>query len=195
VRALDKNAPAEVVQEKIKDSLTEISNATTMISRFLHYTHLQPDAMRQKISLAQVANRIVTIMSDSARCAKITLTLKGLDPLPEIEGSEGEVEQIFFILIQNAIQAAKVQRPSQLEISGNLQDNLITLKFADTCSGIAPKNLPKVFEPFFTTKPDGQGTGLGLCILNRIVTRYGGKVNVQSQLGSGTTFWVTLPVQ
>jgi PAS domain S-box-containing protein len=195
VRAMDKNASAESVKEKIQDSLVEISNATTMINRFLRYTHLQPEALRQKVSLAAVANKIVTVMSDRARNAKMVLILDGLDKLPEIEGNEGEIEQIFFILLQNAIQAVEVDKPSRLEISASIQDNLITLKFADTCSGIAPENLPKIFEPFFTTKTDGQGTGLGLCILNRILTRYGGKVDVQSQLGVGTTFWVMLPVQ
>ncbi|NLE28805.1 MAG: hypothetical protein GX629_03940 [Phycisphaerae bacterium] len=76
--------------------------------------------------------------------------LDRLRALQAPQAGEAEIQQVFFILIQNAIQ---------------------------------------------TTKSDGQGIGLGLCILNRIVTRYGGKINVQSQLETGTTFWVTLPIQ
>jgi PAS domain S-box-containing protein len=194
MRCLDKNTGIQNVRERIQDSLTEINNASNIISRFLQYTHLTPDDMTQKISLASIANKIVTIMADRARKAKMTLRVVGLDTMPELEAVEGEIEQIFFILVQNAIQAADAKKNSQLEISARLVDGQVELKFADTGCGISPENQRKLFQPFFTTKTEGQGTGLGLCILNRIVTRYGGKVSVESQLGIGTTFWVVLPV-
>jgi two-component system NtrC family sensor kinase len=62
----------------------------------------------------------------------------------------------------------------------------------DTGTGISPQNMPHLFEPFFTTKPDG--TGLGLAITQRIIHEHGGRIDVESRPGQGTTFIVTLPI-
>jgi signal transduction histidine kinase len=71
----------------------------------------------------------------------------------------------------------------------------IELQFADDCCGIAEGDLGRIFEPFFTTGPEGTRTGLGLCIVQRIISEHGGKIRVQSKRGKGTTFYVTLPIQ
>ncbi|MHC4296328.1 MAG: ATP-binding protein, partial [Planctomycetota bacterium] len=68
------------------------------------------------------------------------------------------------------------------------------LRFADDCGGIAPEHVDSVLEPFFTTKPPGEGTGLGLCIVQQIASRAGGKVSVESEFGRGSTFLVTIPL-
>jgi signal transduction histidine kinase len=68
------------------------------------------------------------------------------------------------------------------------------LQFADNCGGIAPENLDRIFEPFFTTKPEDEGTGLGLCTVQNIVSRAEGDVRVESTAGKGSTFFVTLPI-
>lgn len=60
--------------------------------------------------------------------------------------------------------------------------------------GIAPEDLPKVMEPFFTTKPEGKGTGLGLAICRRVMQEHGGTINIESQVGRGTTVRLELPV-
>jgi len=69
------------------------------------------------------------------------------------------------------------------------------LLFCDNCGGVAPENLERVFEPFFSTKPPGEGTGLGLCIAETIVSRARGQIHVESDFGRGTTFRVFLPLQ
>ena len=101
---------------------------------------------------------------------------------------------MFFALADNAIHAADGKRKRQLDISGAVKGDHIELRFADNCGGIAPENLDKIFEPFFTTRPAGEGTGLGLPIVQHIVSRAGGKVWVENKPGKGATFFVALPV-
>ena len=132
-------------------------------------------------------------MNESARRAKVTLCLDGMEELPPIFSNEKDLEQLFFALVENAIQAADGKKSRQLIISGDVKDELIELRFTDDCGGIAKKNLDKVFEPFFTTRPVSERTGLGLCIVEHIVSGAGGKVHVESKTGKGSTFFVTLP--
>ena len=108
-----------------------------------------------------------------------------MDKLPLIYSNEKDVEQLFFALADNAIQAADGKKNCRLIISGNLRDNHIELRFSDNCVGIASENLDQIFNPFFTTKPPGKGMGLGLCVVQRIVSRAGGKIHVESKAGEG----------
>jgi two-component system NtrC family sensor kinase len=66
---------------------------------------------------------------------------------------------------------------------------------ADTGTGIPPENRARLFDPFFTTKPVGQGTGLGLSLAYGIVSRHGGRIDVDSEVGRGSTFRVTVPIR
>jgi len=68
------------------------------------------------------------------------------------------------------------------------------VEVADNGTGIAPEHLPKLFDPFFTTKPVGEGTGLGLSISHGIITGHGGRIEVDSRPGEGTTFRIFLPL-
>ena len=104
------------------------------------------------------------------------------------------MEQLFFSLIDNALQANQDKKNRHLVITGAVKDECVELRFSDNCGGIPPENLDRIFEPFFTTKSAGNGTGLGLCIVKDIVSRSGGKIHVESKFGKGTTFLVTLPI-
>jgi signal transduction histidine kinase len=117
-----------------------------------------------------------------------------MDELTPIYSHEKDLEQLFFCLVENSIQAADCKKNRQVVITGVVIHDLIELRFSDNCSGIAPENLDKIFQPFFTTKSEGEGTGLGLCIVERIVNRVGGKVRIESKFGEGSTFFVTLPI-
>ena len=74
-------------------------------------------------------------------------------------------------------------------------DKNIAIKIKDTGKGIDPKNLEKIFEPFFTTKPVGEGTGLGMSIAYKVIQNHKGDISVESKIGEGTTFTITLPIE
>jgi C4-dicarboxylate-specific signal transduction histidine kinase len=172
----------------------QVSNITSIIERFRSFARKSSGKTVAEVNLKTVAVRITSLLNESARSAKIVLRVRDMGELPCPWINVTDVEQLFFALIENSIQAADGKKIRQLVISGAVKDKHIELHFSDNCGGIAPENLDKIFEPFFTTKPRGQGTGLGLCIVQDVVSRIGGHVRVESDFGKGTTFIISLPI-
>jgi PAS domain S-box-containing protein len=122
--------------------------------------------------------------------------VKNYGSTPPVEASEARLGQVFLNLVVNAAQAIA---------EGNAEDNEIristatdaagrvTIEIADTGPGMPPEVLCRLFTPFFTTKPVGVGTGLGLSICHRIITSFGGAIEVTSEVGKGTAFRISLP--
>ncbi|MBI1947542.1 MAG: response regulator [Deltaproteobacteria bacterium] len=122
--------------------------------------------------------------------------IKDLADVPLVEGSESRLGQVFLNLIVNAAQAIPEGNATANTIrvvTSTDPAGRIAVTISDTGTGIAPQDLNNLFRPFFTTKPPGVGTGLGLAICHRIVTGLGGEIQVESQVGKGTTFRVLLP--
>jgi len=113
--------------------------------------------------------------------------------LPKIYCLPSQLNQVFMNLLVNAAQAIEVQ--GKVTIRTGHEGDSIWIAVSDTGKGIPSENLSRLFEPFFTTKPVGQGTGLGLSVSYKIVEKHRGKIEVQSEVGKGTTFRVILPVQ
>jgi PAS domain S-box-containing protein len=183
------------VLEDLKDALAEVSHVTAIVRRLREFTGRLSDGAVANISLAATAHRVMRLLEESARKARVALEVHSLEELPPIQACGRDVEQIFFALAQNAIQAAAGTRDRFFRVLGAQRDGGVELQFADDCGGIAPEVLEHIFEPFFTTKPPGEGTGLGLCLVERIVSQAGGRLKVDSHWGQGTTFFVTLPIE
>ena len=114
--------------------------------------------------------------------------------LPQVMCSASQLNQVFMNLLVNAAHAMPTDRRGRITIRTRHEDGQVILEFADDGSGIAPENLKRIFDPFFTTKPVGKGTGLGLSLSYGIIEKHGGKIEVDSTVGVGTTFRITLPV-
>jgi PAS domain S-box-containing protein len=184
------------VTETITDSLAEVSKAAAIVDRFRRFARKSsPRRDISEINPVEIANRIIIVLAESARRAKLNLSINVKSCPSHILGNVVEFERIFFVLVQNAIQAADGEAWRDLMITISSQNGRLQLTFADTCGGIEQENIDKIFEPFFTTKPADIGTGLGLCILERIVKRKGGSVRVESRAGHGTVFYISLPVR
>ena len=180
--------------KNVKEGLDEAKKAASIIQKFRQYSKDSALEGTGNVNLSAVADRIVSVLSERATQAKMCIAIKDMGDLLEVEANETALEQIFLIIIQNAIEAADGRKRHKLDIAGKFTDGNIELQFSDDCCGIAPENLDRIFEPFFSTKANGKGMGLGLDIVQQILISCSGEIKVESQLGKGTTFYVTLPV-
>ena len=110
-----------------------------------------------------------------------------------IKGNENQVEQLFFNLFSNACYALEDNGEIKIRITDDPIMNQILIEFSDNGKGIREENLDKIFEPFFTTKPGSEGTGLGLALCKKIILAHGGRIDVNSNVGEGTTFLIHFP--
>jgi CheY-like chemotaxis protein len=122
--------------------------------------------------------------------------VRKLEPVPEVYANESRLGQVVLNLIVNAAQAIPEGRTDSNEIcvaTSRAKDGRVRISVSDTGCGMSQETAEKIFTPFFTTKPIGIGTGLGLSICHQIVTALGGQIEVETELGRGTTFHVLLP--
>jgi two-component system NtrC family sensor kinase len=111
--------------------------------------------------------------------------------------SATQISQVLLNLLINAVQAvesAKRGEGGRVAIRVREEGGEVVIEVQDNGSGIDPRDLPRIFDPFFTRKPVGEGTGLGLSISHGIVTGHGGRIEVESRVGEGSTFRVFLPL-
>jgi signal transduction histidine kinase/CheY-like chemotaxis protein len=121
-----------------------------------------------------------------------------IEPMPRVLADSTRLTQVFVNLLMNALQAMPEERAGQedssIEVVASLRaDGQIAVAFTDNGRGIAARDRPRLFEPFFSTKPQDEGSGLGLFVSLGIVTAIGGNVEVESELGVGTTVRIVLP--
>jgi len=146
----------------------------------------------EPVNVNEVTEAAVKLIEHQIRIENIKL-VKGYAPnLPEIQADSNQLQQVFVNLIINAYHA--MPKGGELRITTRPLGNKVQIIFADTGMGIPATNLKRIFDPFFTTKEVGKGTGLGLSVSYGIIQEHGGKIEVDSQVGVGTTFVVTLPV-
>jgi signal transduction histidine kinase len=115
-----------------------------------------------------------------------------VDSAPNVLGDPERLQQLFLNLFMNAVDAM----PDGGELRVTLKstaDEKVQITVADDGQGIPERDLPRIFEPFFTSKEAGTGYGLGLMVANGIVKDHGGTMEVTSEQGSGTEFWILLP--
>lgn len=145
------------------------------------------------VDINRTVREMFSLVEDHKLFKNLGVKMQLDEHLPHIMGDKGQIEQVVLNLIGNAGEA--MNGNGCLVITTDLIDEKrVVLKVEDTGSGMSKEVMDRIFEPFFTTKKPGRGTGLGLAIAHGIVQRHGGKINVQSTMGKGSTFEVILPV-
>jgi len=120
--------------------------------------------------------------------------IKKFQSVEKIRANVGEIQQVFTNLITNAFQAMNGKQGHLILATRSFKDS-VEVKVGDHGMGIPQKYLSQIFDPFFTTKKPGEGTGLGLNIVYRIVTKYEGTIDVESKEQEGTTFTIKFPAR
>ena len=149
----------------------------------------------ESTDLHAVIDRSLLLVRHQLELVGIHLQLNYAENLPRVPCDPAQIEQVLLVLIMNAIDAMPRGGNLWIETGLSSDENEIKIQVRDDGAGIAPDVLPQIFEPFLTTKESGHGVGLGLAISRGIVERHQGRIEVESALGRGTTFTVTLPAQ
>jgi len=165
--------------------IAEIVNGLRSYSRTAKRGDLGPvdvqEVLETSLKMVHLATKSVSIE-----------VIKNFQPVEKIKANAGEIQQVFTNLVSNAFQAMNGEGGRLILSSRSLEDS-VQIKIGDNGIGIPAKHLNQIFDPFFTTKKIGEGTGLGLNIVYRIVTKYQGTVEVESMEGVGTTFTLKFP--
>jgi PAS domain S-box-containing protein len=193
---------AEIAMEEenlpeIKDYLKDILNCGVRISEIVKglrtYSRIAKQGEQSLVDLNEVLEESLKMVQLATKTTPVEV-IKKFQPLGKIEASVGEVQQVFTNLITNAFQAMN-GKGGMLTLSTRSLKDSVEVKVNDNGMGIPQKYLNKIFDPFFTTKNIGEGTGLGLNIVYRIVTKYEGTIDVESKEGIGTTFTIKFPIR
>lgn len=166
---------------------SEVARLNEIVQQFLSLA-TPAKLRRQSTELSRLVTEVLELVEPEGARQGVTVS-HTLAPLEPVEIDREEMKKVVLNLIRNSLEA--MGEGGELRISTTEGDGYQTLRIEDSGSGISQDDLRKVFHPYFTTK-DG-GTGLGLSIAHRIVVEHGGRIEVDSVVGEGTTFTVTIP--
>jgi two-component system NtrC family sensor kinase len=181
-------------ESRIKTISAQIERIERIVRRMLDKTRFETELA--PLDLNAVLRKLCDAMSPSFDKRNIRLVETFADKLPLMAGSSDRLQQLFLNLINNSLDA--MSEGGEIRIRTALEGKFgkaqrIVVDFTDTGSGMTPEVMSHIFDPLYTTKDRGQGTGLGLVIVNQVVTELGGTVTVESKLGKGTRFRLTFP--
>ena len=163
----------------------------TLVTAIKGFTYMDQSPAKRPVDVKRGLTDTLTILGGKARTRSVTITLDVAGDLPIIEGFGGELNQVWQNLIDNAIDAAP--EGGHVRVKAVSRDGKVVVCVTDDGPGVPEAIRDQIFEPFFTTKPQGQGTGLGLDIVRRLVHQHEGAIELVSRPGC-TEFRVTLPV-
>jgi two-component system NtrC family sensor kinase len=146
------------------------------------------------VNLNSVIQRAVRLVQHQAEVSNIQLELKLAEELPNVRCDAAQMEQVLVALAINAIDVTPAGGAVTISSRMLPESKEVEFQVQDEGAGIPADVMPRLFEPFFTTKEVGRGVGLGLAVSKSIVERHNGIIQARSELGSGATFVVTLPV-
>jgi len=169
----------------------EAFRCKTITNGLLDFSRLRA-GLRVPVDMAEIVKAAARLVTHQQRGDNIQIDVEAAAGLPNVSGDVGQLQQAVVALATNAIDA--MPDGGTLTLRASRSASRVLVQVSDTGIGIAPENMTKIFDPFFTTKDVGRGTGLGLAVCYGILSDHGGRLDVRSSVGIGTTFTITLPV-
>jgi two-component system cell cycle sensor histidine kinase/response regulator CckA len=192
-----------LLQKGLREIRSAVTRATGLVRQILTFTR-KTESRFAPVELNQLVRDLVTLLSETFP-RTVTFNLELQDPLPPLLADHNQLQQIILNLCVNARDAMPNGGIITIATSVHVGDgtrspdsvvgrNYASLRVNDTGTGMSPEVRARIFEPFFTTKQGNQGTGLGLAVVYGIVVGHHGFLDVESTIGSGSTFNVFLPL-
>ena len=170
---------------------TQVERANATVRQLLDFTRKDQPAFTH-VALSGILESTLKLIGNELTLSNVESRLSVDGTLPPVLGNPRNLQQVFLNLCLNGVQA--MPKGGVLGVRARRDgESSVRIDVSDTGVGIAAENLGKIFEPFFTTKEAGKGTGLGLTVVQSIVEKHGGRIQVESRVGQGTTFTVLLP--
>jgi len=173
--------------------VNETGRSKNIISNLLDFAR-QSSSQVEPLDLVKLLEDTIRLVSNQIKFSGIKIEFQATDDLPPIHGDIQQMRQVFLNLILNAVDASSKGSKIQIIALPADEPNFVAVKVMDFGTGIPKHIINSIFDPFFTTKAKEKGTGLGLSVSQGIVSKHGGRIQVSSREGKGSTFTVILPV-
>ena len=167
-----------------------VDRIRTIVERILHFT--PRDQEPAPVDIAEVCRRAVALASHRAEMARVQLSIELLEPLDGVVGDAQELTQAVLNLVFNAIDAIPEERDGNVQVRAWSEDDEVRIDVEDDGAGMDSETVQRCVDLFFSTKPEGEGTGLGLGIVQHIVIDHGGSLDIDSKPQRGTTVRIRL---
>jgi two-component system NtrC family sensor kinase len=197
VRTLLKGVKDEAQRREYLTMLREgLGRIGRTVGQLLNFAR-EAEPQLTRVDLPPLVRRCLALLAHELGARRITSSVAAEHRLPALLADPHQLEQVFFNLLMNAVDAMPEGGEILVSIRPEKRDTglFVNVHITDTGVGIPPEHLPRIFDPFFTTKDVGKGTGLGLSVSYGIVRAHGGSIEVKSEVGKGSTFTVALPIK
>ncbi|MEH0020293.1 MAG: response regulator [Desulfobacter sp.] len=192
IREHESDIEIDYLKEDIPDLLNDCIDGTRRVGQIVadlkNFAHPGNDKQMLMDINKGIESTLNVVANEVKYKAKVT---KDYGDIPSVEGFPQKINQVFMNIFVNAAQA--IEEKGDITIKTYAEGNDVKISIADNGSGIPEENLNKIFDPFFTTKEVGKGTGLGMNIVYNIIKEHNGNIEVESEMGKGTCFTITLP--
>ncbi|PXA03418.1 PAS domain-containing sensor histidine kinase [Coraliomargarita sinensis] len=188
LKKLAQDKESAQLAESVQVCQGEVQRLDGIITHFLEAVRPQKPELNE-LELVQLVEEVLHVQEAELSNRDIEVNIEVNDEIPSVLGDRGQIKQVFFNLVKNAMEA--MQPGGRLSILAKKDDDFVYLQFSDTGSGISEEELSKVFQAYYTTKSEGHG--LGMMIVQRIMREHGGQITIESRKDVGTAITLQFP--
>jgi len=179
--------------DMVSDLVRESERARDIVRNLLDFAR-ESEVELEPLDVEDIIGETLQLAANQVKLANVKVRGEVALAIPPVHGDRHQLTQVFLNLVLNALDAMAGGGTLTITVDVSDDGDAVVIGFADTGVGIPEKYLGRIFDPFFSSKKQAKGTGLGLSVSRGIINQHGGDISVESRVGEGTTFTVTLPV-